>query len=132
MRFERALTSICNRKLLQVRTFQPCQLSSSTKTAKRYKDNFIYFIIFFFFQKIKTFGVATPDKGLWKKCVILMECWSWPLFYSGNDNWISTFSDCYKGYNLCWVAAPHSKWIASLELCDKEHINDLSSYTMTQ
>ena len=47
MRFERALTSICNRKLLQVRTFQPCQLSSSTKMAQRYKDNAIYFIIFF-------------------------------------------------------------------------------------
>ena len=74
------LLFFCNRKLLKVREFQPCLLSSSTKMANRYKDNFICFIIFFFFQKIKTFGVETIDKRLWKKCVILMECWSWPLF----------------------------------------------------
>ena len=35
----------------------------------------------------------------------------------------STFGDSYKDYNLCWAGAPYSKWIASLELCHKEHNN---------
>ena len=56
-------------------------------TFKLYKDGkevqgqfYLLYNLFFFFQKIKTFGVETIDKRLWKKCVILMECWSWPLF----------------------------------------------------
>ena len=70
MRFERALTFFCNRTLLKTRAFQPCQLSSSTRMAKRYKDNFIYFIIFFF-SKDKNLGNSnTRQRVLQEMCYL--------------------------------------------------------------
>ena len=60
MRFERVFTSFCNRKLLKKRASQPCQLSSSTKMAQRYKDNVIYFIIFF--SKDRNLGSSNTEQ----------------------------------------------------------------------
>ena len=70
MRFERVFTSFCNRKLLKKRAFQPCQLSSSTKMAQRYKDNFIYFIIFFF-SKDKNLGSSNTRRRVVKEMCYL-------------------------------------------------------------
>lgn len=64
MRFERALTFFLEQETAESQGISAMPTFKVYKNGKKVQGQFCLFYNLFFFQKIKTFGVATLDKRL--------------------------------------------------------------------